>query len=94
VYEVACLGRVFRPMIGPSLRGGGPSAYSFGPKRVACDTPKGAEADVCFATGEPEFSGRKAAPEGIVESMRESFDIVESSFPAPSFVLKDRVRSP
>ena len=93
MYEVACLGRVFRPMIGPSLRGG-PSAYSFGPKRVACDTPKGAKADVCFATGETEFSGRKAAPEGIVESTRESVDIVESSFPAPSFVLKDRVRSP
>jgi hypothetical protein len=80
VHEVACLGRVLWPMIGPSLRGG-PSAYSFSPKMVACDTPKEAEAaDLCFATGKSEFSGRKAAPEVIVESIRESVEIVESSF--------------
>jgi hypothetical protein len=58
VYKVAYLRRVFRPIIRPSLRGGGPSAYSFSPKRVACDTPKGAKADVCFTTRETKFSGR------------------------------------
>jgi hypothetical protein len=85
---------VFRPIIRPSLRGGGPSAYSFSPKRVVYDTPKGAKANVCFTTRETKFSGRKATPKGIIESIRESINIVELSFLVPSFILKDRVRSP